>query len=689
MIWEKIKNRYFILSFLVFLISVIFVFRLIYLQIVCGEEYRELSEKKLLNSVPIKAPRGKILDRYGRPLVSNRTGFSVQIHKTDISSQELNAMIYRLIQLFEKEGISYIDSLPISPPPFTFIFEETADSSKEQQEIKWKESEKINANVTAEEAIEWLRQKYQIEQTYTPDVVRKIAGIRYEMEKRSFGRNTPFTFATDVSANIVAQLEERHFDFPGVNVVTEPIREYVHGELAAHILGRVGIIYKEEYETLKDKGYGMNDILGKDGIEKVYEKYLRGKDGVSSIEQNIQGKISQVLTSEPPVPGNDVLLTIDAEIQAVAEKSLADTIKNIQEAGKRDARKNGADANSGAVVVMDIHTGGILAMASYPTYNPARFNEDYAKMYQDPLKPMFNRAISGTYAPGSTFKMLTAIAALEEGIITPNDKIRDEGVYRYYAPSYQPVCWIWSDYGRTHGLINVADALKHSCNYFFYDVGRRLTIDRLEKYGKLFGLGEPTGIELTGESAGIFANPESKKKLRNEPWYPGDTLQASIGQSFNMFTPIQLASYVGTIANGGTRYQAHLLKGVRTGKEGKIVHEYQPQVVNEIKLKPENWKIVMEGMRSVTEDGTASSVFKNFPIAVGGKTGTAQVPRGSANAVFVAFAPYDNPQVAIAVVVEHGAHGNSIAPVARDIIAAYMGLDKPIDTEEPVNSLVR
>jgi len=688
-IWEKIKNRYFILYVLVFILSVIFALRLVYLQVVLGEEYREASEKKLLSSVPIKAPRGEILDRYGRPLVSNRTGFSVQIKKTDISSQELNNMIYNLILLFEKEGISYIDSLPISSPPFTFLFDDTNDISKEQKEIEWKLNMKIPSEATADETVNLLGEKYDIDKAYDPESVRKIAGIRYEMEKRGFGRNTPFVFATDVSPGIVTKLEEQHLDFPGVNVVTEPIREYVNGELAAHILGRVGIIYKEEYEQLKSKGYGMNDILGKDGVEKIFEEYLRGKDGTSSIEQNIEGKLTQVLTSKPPVPGNNVLLTIDAEIQAVAEKSLKETIANIQQLGQKDRKKNGADASSGAVVAIDVNSGEIIAMATYPTYNPARFNEEYSQMYKDPLKPMFNRAIGGAYAPGSTFKMLTAIAALEEGIITPNDRIRDEGIYRYYAPSYQPVCWVWDDYGRTHGLINVSDALKVSCNYFFYDVGRRLTITKLNEYAKLFGLGETTGIELTGESPGILAGPESKKKLRNEQWYPGDTLQASIGQSFNMFTPIQLASYVSTIANGGKRYKVHLLKSVRTDKEGKIVKEQLPEVINEIKLKHENWKAVMEGMRSVTEDGTASNVFQNFPIAVGGKTGTAQVPKGSANAVFVAFAPYDNPQIAVAVVVEHGAHGNYIAPIARDIIAAYMGLDKQIDQDIPTNSLVR
>lgn len=694
MIREKFKNRYFILASIIVLMGLIFIHRLLQLQIVDGEEYRELSEKRLYKSMTVKAPRGKILDRYGRPIATNRTGYSVQITKTNISQKDFNNVLLNLVNIIEANGDSYFDTLPISYPPFEFTFSNSDNETAEEKEIKWKEGRNIPLDFNAAEVMENLREKFKISEEYSDEELRKIVGIRYEMQIRGFSSNTPFILANDISQNTYMQIEEQHLDFPGVNIVSEPIRYRPNGNLAVHIIGRVGAIYPEEYQELKDEGYGMNDTIGKDGIEKVMEKHLKGKDGKRNIEQNIDGKLTRVLDSTSAIPGNDVLLTIDMELQKVAERALEETITRIRENAQARIRNNprlsriGEDANSGAVVAMDVNTGGILAMASYPSYDPENFNRDYLILSNDPLKPLFNRAISGAYPPASTFKMLTAVAGLEENIITPETKILDRGKYTYYS-GYHPICYIYSaKYGyRTHGYENVSEALRDSCNYFFYDVGRRLGIEKLEEYGKMFGLGEFTGIELPGEQKGIFAG-KTYREMIGQRWWPGETLGAAIGQ-MHIFTPIQLASFVSTLANGGTRYEAHLIKKVKTYDDGKIVQEVQPKILNEIKIEPKNLQAVLEGMRSVTqEDGTASHIFRDFPIDVAGKTGTAEISSGTNNGVFVGFAPYDNPQIAVAVIIEHGASGGNTAPIAREIFETYLKLNRTVDSDVPINQLV-
>ncbi len=699
MLREKLKSRYFIISIIVVVTSLIFIYRLFQLQIVDGAVYKEQSKQRLVKSVAIQAPRGEILDRYGRPLVTNRMGFSVQIQKINNTSNEgINDIILKLLNILEKNQEPYNDRLPISKvPPFEFFFTDDSQISVEQKSKDWKQKRNLDSNISATEVIDELKEIYEISDEYSDVDIRKIIGIREDMRTRQFSSSNPFVIANDVSEKTVMELEERHLDFPGVNITINPIRRYENETLAAHILGRVGIIYAEEFSKLEEQGYGMNDILGKDGIEKEYEQYLKGKKGVRDVAQNMEGKLTQVLGSRPPVPGNNVLLTIDAELQQVAEKSLEENIIRIRTEAEREIAWNpnkkyiGEDAYSGAVVVTDINSGEILAMASYPTYNPARFNKDYMELYNDPLKPMFNRAISGTYSPASTFKILTALAALEEDVIEPDEKILDKGLYMFYAEGgYTPRCWIYqAKYGyRTHGYEDVSDALRDSCNYFFYDVGRRLTIYKIDEYARMLGLGELTGVELQGENKGVVAGPEYKKTFSTEPWWPGETLMAAIGEK-HAFTPIQLASYVGTIANRGTRYKTHLVKKVRTHDDGEIVADIQPEILGEVELGSDNLNAVLEGMQSVTgQEGTASRAFKDFPIKVAGKTGTAQRFEASDNGVFVGFAPYDNPQIAIAVVIEHGKGGSNTAPVARDIMATYFGLDREQEEDYSINSLV-
>jgi len=675
---KGLRARFIFIFCFLAVFAVIFVARLFSLQIVHGDEYKEKAENRLVRAYPVKAPRGEMLDRYGRPMVTNRMGYYVQIQNVNSDDKKLNETVFKLIKICETDDIEYIDEFPISGPPYKFDFSESENPDDALKE--WKKQNKLEDFDDAEDVIKYYFEKYDISEEYTANDARNIAAVRYTMTEKSFSVMNPYTFANDIEMNTVQKIKESSFDLGGVSVEIEPVREYVNGSLAAHILGRTGIIYKEEYDTLKNQGYGMNDIIGKDGLEKVLEKYLKGKDGYKRVEQTKSGSLSQTLITKSPETENFAVLTIDSELQRVAEESLQ---KNIE----ATRGEKGTDCFAGAAVAVEINTGEVLAMASLPNYHPAQYNKKYTELFNDPQNPLLNRALGGAYTPGSTFKPLTSIAALEEGVITPTTKIEDLGVYKYYAPSYQPTCLIWKNTGETHGYINVSEAIGVSCNYFFYDVGRRLTIDKIAHYAKAFGLGQTTGIELA-ESEGIVASREFRES-RGMEWYPGDTLQAAIGQSDNMFTPTQLASYVSTIINKGSRYALHLVKEIRNYSSGSVVYKNEPQLISNYEISDSTLSAVKDGMRRVTEDGTAKAVFENFSIPVGGKTGTAEVSSGSDTVLFVGFAPYDNPQIAVAVVLEHGATSRYAAQVARDMFEYYLGLSDVSDEKELMNTLLK
>ncbi|MBQ4110739.1 MAG: penicillin-binding protein 2 [Clostridia bacterium] len=637
------------------------------LQLIETEKYSSVTESRLTKTIPQKAPRGEILDRYGRPLVSNRMGYAIEIKKYAESDEELNDILLNLIHICEEESVEYNDSLPITlEEPFVFDF--VSDEGVINKKIaEFNKSINMPESSTAEEVLNELCEKYSIDRSYTPETVRKLAGVRAEMETRLFSKQTPYVFAPDVNMNVVTKVKETYNNYKGVNIVSGYIREYNYPGIASHILGHMGPLYKEDYEVLKEKGYTFNDVMGKSGIEQICESNLRGTDGTYHIEEDEYGHIVSMKSGTAAVPGNDVVLTIDLDLQQTAEQSLNELITQTRLLAIQGELNEKTDCNSGAVVVTDIHNGEVLALASNPTFNLQRFNEDYQSNYENPYQPMWNRAISGAYEPGSTFKIITAIGALEEGIIDTETEIYCGGKYTYFKDSgYTPSCNVKSG----HGTMNVISAIEQSCNVFFFDTGRQLNIENLNKYTKNFGLGEPTGIELAGETAGIVANPEYRKKIGGE-WYPGDVIQAAIGQSDNLFTPLQMANYVATLANGGTRYQPHLIKKIKEYSTSNIIEEKAPVIVDKVSMKPETYSAVMQGMKSVTEDGTASATFKDFDISVGGKTGTAEVSKGTPNAVFVAFAPFENPQIAISIIVEHGGHGNEVAPIARDIISKY------------------
>ena len=670
--------RYRILYFLVALCCFVSFSRLIDLQLVHGEDYKQLSHERIVNTTSVAAPRGEILDRNGNPLVKNKTGFSLEIHYIKGRKEpELNALINSLCALLEENGKQVIFSFPVS--------EENHFTLSDDDIVAWKKDKNFSEIATVNEVLDYYSKQYDVDSSYTKYQKRDIIGVRYEMERTGFSANTPYVLAEDIGEVLLAKIKEKSGQYPGVVISAAPVRQYVEGSMAAHILGRTGRIYKEEYEQLKDKNYSMNDMIGKEGIEKCFEEYLKGTDGINGVEQSLDGRRVKLIESVIPKPGNNVILTLDTNLQKTAEQALADTISMIK---NKSGGGSGHDAECGALAAIDVNTGEILALASYPSYDPAHFNENYEILSHDKNLPMFNRAIGGAYEPGSTFKMLTAVAALEEGVITPHDFIEDKGIYKYYE-DYQPACWIYNSNHLTHGYQNVSEAIENSCNYFFYDIGRRTGIENIDKYARLAGLGEPTGIELVSEeNTGRLASPEAREK-NGEVWNPGDTLQTAIGQSDNMFTPLQMANYLATIVNGGTRYKAHLVKNVRSPENGKLLYEAKPEVLGQIQMKPENYKAVMEGMKNVLELGTASKVFDGFDISAGGKTGTAEVSGGSDNAIFVGFAPFDHPTVAVCVVIEHGAHGADAGYAVRAVLEEYFKSKETPRLIEKYNTFTR
>lgn len=637
-----------------------FIVALINLQIGHGAYYKEQSEKKIYSTETIAAARGNVCDRNGEPLITNRNGYNITISRALFTQSDQNEAILELVRLLDNYKTEHNDTLPITKKA-PYQFDNSSDTKKNAIK-KLLKAHKLSDTASAEELMQTLCKAYKIPEDWSDADQRTAVGVRYEMELREFSMSNPFVLAEDVSIETVVAFSERSVDFPYITIETAAYRQYTDATIAPHILGRIGKIYAEEYADLKEKGYKMSDLVGKEGIEKVMEDSLRGTNGSRLIERNARGEVLNITTISEPVQGDNVILTIDKQLQITTQNALKQVITSLQ--GSRET----ADACAGAAVVVQVNTGEVLASASYPTFNLSEYSSNYAALSKDKNKPLYNRAFQGTYAPGSTFKMATATAVLQEGIVTPTTKIKDLGIFTKYA-DYQPKCWRYDDYGQTHGSITVSEALRDSCNYFFYQSADELGIDALNNYCMQLGLGSKTGLELT-ESSGTLAGPKHRSEL-GLSWYPGDTLQAAIGQSDNLFTPVQLATYLATIVNGGTRYKTHLVSAVTDATSGRKVLENTPGVVNELDITAQNREAIMQGMYLTAAEGTAANVFADYPIHIGCKTGTATVSSGTANGIFVAFAPYENPEIAVAVVVEHGAHGNTIAPIARQIFDTY------------------
>lgn len=462
----------------------------------------------------------------------------------------------------------------------------------------------------------------------------------------------------NITMEQVAQLEQNKINLAGVEVYSDYARDYP-AALAAHAVGRVGALWKDELSTLLLQGYARDDVIGREGIERSMENVLRGADGTRRVELDEAGRIISVVSKTDAEDGKAVVLTIDADLQRTLESGLASTIEEL---------KTGM---GGSAVALEVKTGRILAIASYPTYDITNYSRDYAQLSADKRAPLFDRTIAGQYAPGSVFKMLTAVAGLETGKITTGTVIKDEGIYTYYEEAgYAPRCWLFRKTGETHGELDVIGAIKHSCNYFFYETGRLTGISAIDRYAEAFGLGKKTGVELPGEAAGVLASPES----RGGTWYDGDTLSAAIGQSDHLFTPLQLVSYIAALADGGVRYKPHIIKEIRY-PDGSVV-ETLSEVADIVSIEHKNLTAVLEGMREVTaEDGTASLAFRDYPIMVGGKTGSVQVAADQPdNAVFAAFAPFEDPEIAIVIVAEGAGAGGNLANIAREFFNACFKL---------------
>ena len=687
---RNVKLRYNIVTAFIYIIGIILLIRLFNLQIIHGEEYREESNTRLTRESVLEAARGNISDSTGNKLATTKLGYSLELYRTKIDTQELNNTLLRIVKILENNNDSYIDTFPIKIEPFEFTI-------GEEVQIKWKEKNKIDKNKTAEECFYIFKEKYKIENEDIKET-RKIMTLRYLVAQNGYSSIRSVELATDISSLSLAQLNEQSSEFPGVNVKTKAIRSYPSGTLASHILGYTSSINQDELEGKEDR-YSQSDIIGKTGIEYIMEDYLKGKNGVKQIYMSIDGTITGEDVAKEATAGSDVILTIDANLQQVMQDTLKNSIESIQNSEK--VKVTGASA-----VVMNVNNGEVLAMASYPDFNPQDFvggiseekwnyytkesESEYAKMH-----PFVNRAISSPSSPGSTYKMVTALAGLETGKITTKEKINDVGIYKF-AIDYNPRCW----YSRGHGYLNVTEAIVHSCNYFFYEVGNRVGIQNLAKYTKALGLGRKTQIELLGEEAGYVASPETSKSLGQE-WNGGDVLSAAIGQGNNSFTTIQMAKYTSMLANKGKDIDVTIVKSVIDVNGNEIDKEEVKKYINErigikeeqtekLEFKEENLDAILKGMKGVTTEsgGTAQSIFRNFNIEVGGKTGSAQTGRTDengkkiTNAWFVGFAPFDSPEIAIVVMIENGQHGSEAAVPARDIIAEYFGMNANRVTED-------
>ena len=687
---KNINFRYNSITIFTYFIGIVLIIQLFNLQIIHGAEYRQESNTRLTRESVLEAARGEILDRSGSVLVTSGQKFNLELYKSKIDTNTLNNTILKIINVLEKNNVDYTDSFPVNIEPFEFtISGETLTS--------WKKNNNLDENDTAEEAFYKFKEKYKIENQNISEA-RKIIAIRYAIVKEGYSSTKSIVIAKDIPREAVAEFTENGDEFPGINISVQPVRQYKEGNLASHILGYASKISDTEYQEKKDT-YDQNDIIGKTGTEYIFEEYLKGKKGTKQIDMAVDGTITAEAVENEAVAGSNVVLTIDSKLQKITEEALKDNIEKIRNGGFGKSY----DAKGGSCVVMNVKTGEVLAMASYPDYNPQSFadgisNEEWKSYSENKSYPLLNKCIQSAYEPGSIYKMVTAIAGLESGNITLAEKINDTGVYKKYGTDWK--CWYYTDYHTGHGYLNVIGAIQKSCNFFFYETADRMGIDTLDKYAKYFGLGTKTGIELPSEVSGTLASKEYVKSI-NSTWNPGDTINAAIGQGYNKFTPLQMAKYISMVANGGNKIDVSIIKNIQNPDGTEVSKEEINKFVKEklgisndeedenINLNSEYINAVKEGMRSVTsgEAGTAYVRFKDFNIAVGGKTGSAEAGRDAnggdiVNAWFAAFAPYDNPEIAVVVMVENGGHGNYTAEAVRNIMAEYFGMNTQNVTED-------
>lgn len=680
---QEKKTRFYAIIAIFSCLFLVFGIRLINIQLVNGDKYASKVASSTSTTV-VKATRGQILDRNGVVLVGNRQGNDIIFDASSFPSfsqqEKRNEIILSLVNLFEQNGEAWINELPITLDEngnYQFIEDRDSDISK----LKSRDMLHLNKYATADDCMNEIMERYSLS-GYSKEDTLKIGSVCINMKSNVFNTANPYTFAQDTSDKLVSAIKENSNFYKGVDVQITTYREYKNGAIAPHIIGVTGPIDAEEYEKLKDKGYAMDDIIGKSGIEKVFEEHLKGTNGVKTVITHSDG--TQETIVEGLKNGDNIVLSIDANMQLTAQNALQRVCDSLST----------ANSGGGAVCVMNCKTGEVLAMASYPSYDLSTYYDDYSSLATNANSPLFNRATLSVYAPGSTAKVSTAIACLEEGIINAGSTKYCGYDYPYLGHHF--VCQI----DHANRTIDVRTALQDSCNSFFYYYGgEELGIDKMNMYREMLGLGQPTGIEIS-ENTGILDSPSYRTSI-NQQWQPGFSLQSAIGQAGNLFTPIQLCNYVATIANGGTRYEAHLVKSILTADNTVSLLEKTPKVVSNTGFSADNVSLVHQGMRLVVTNGACRNNFGILDVAVACKTGTSQVEKNIdgtskvyTNGFNISFAPYDDPELAISVAIEGARSGSSCAPVACDVYNYYFGSDseeqivapQPEENEEQENT---
>lgn len=698
----------------------VYAYELYQLQIIEGEKYYNQSNEITTEERPITAARGNILDRYGRVLVSNTEVYNLTIDTTKLfANEDPNETILGLVNMVEGYGDTYTDDLPItSEPPFEYdpnMTEIQRTMLKAYIEDKKDDLKALAVdpdNPTAVELMSYMRTRYSIDNSYSAQEMRIIAGVRYSINVRYAINTADYVFVENASMKLITSIMENKLS--GINVNRAYKREY-GTDYAAHILGYVGLMTQEEYEKYSLLKYSTDAYVGKDGVEYAFETYLHGRDGTVQETKNASGTVLSTVYVDEPVPGNHIYLTIDEILQEQTERILNAGVNDLiktraQERAEGLARGDyNADMKDeitgAAAVVVAVDTGEPLAIASWPTYDVSTIIENYQELLATPNAPLFNRALMGAYAPGSTFKPVTAIAALNAGVVNTEDKVKCQGVFtKYSAEGYSPECWIWNankNEHLTHPEENVSTALRDSCNYFFYTIGNELGVDYLGETAHNFSLGVSTGIELV-ETTGNMSNRENHYDYAGSEWRIGDTLQAAIGQSDSIFSPLQMAEYVATLANYGDRHSASILKTVRSFDYGEKVYEREPEVLSHVESAEYNWDAIKEGMHLVTNYPGNQQLYELFATCkftrtgpngqygVNGKTGTAQKGEGITNdGMFICYAPADDPEIAIAIVVERGGSGANTAFIAKNILDAYYVIRGYSDSSEEEMALLK
>lgn len=651
--------------------------RLIFLQLVNGDDFKSQATNTTDYKFTVTAARGDIVDSRGERIATSVTGYNVVLNKLLMGDEDLDGMLQKIVELLRANGESWNDTLLISQPDaagsYTFTAEE--GSTKDQKALAaMKDNLGLQQYATANDVMEKLVEDYDLA-SYPLSWQRTLGGIHYEMQLQAFSNVNNFIMAENVSEATVATIKEHSLSLPGVEIVETSTRSYEQSTVLPHVLGRVGKITAEKWKVtdengqttypLREKGYNMNDIIGISGLESAYEDELRGKDGVETITRNSDGVIVDTALTTVPEPGHTVQLTIDSRFQKAVDKALAENIDMINRVYNTGSMK----AAAGAAVVLDVKDGSVLAASNYPSFDQNLYATQYSEYSADESLPLFNRALQGLYTPGSTFKPAVAIAALDTGLINRYSTVNCTRVYTYYK-DYRPKC---TQHGHGNGPIDVVNAIKWSCNIFFYDVGRRLTSDVYDAYAYKLGLGQRTGVEVS-EATGHLTTKNDSNYMESLD------IQAAIGQGNTVVTPVQLATYAATIANRGTRYRTHFVKAILDSNTGEVLQETQPEVMDVIEDKGETFDLIQQGMIGVSQ---TISALANYPYTIACKTGTPQRSEGYysgssyrhyTNTTMIAYGPTEDAQIAIGIVVEYGGGGARAGNLMADIFNAYFAM---------------